>query len=167
MINVILLVTSKVNKHRIKVLIKKNPSHKCMASNCGCWFKCKSELTSHLQTHEDVYEVLDTCRGNSLLFKVQKEDGTGKIRILHNILLLPLRTKITEEMELLSSDPSSSQVADSAVESFPKEEKESQSEPQSDEQSVSTRPWRRSQGPQLATADSVSTSILGIGFILH
>ena len=109
-------------------------------------------------------EVLDTCRGSPLVFKIQREDGKGKIRILHRNLLLPLRTKIPEEEMESSSNPGSSQVADPAEEPFPQEvnnpeeEEESQLEPQSDEPSVSTKPWTRSQGPPLATAGSVFIS---------
>ena len=58
-------------------------------------FKGKHKIQDRWK--QDVYEVLGTCRGSPLVFQVQKEDGTGKIRILHRNLLLPLRTKIPEE----------------------------------------------------------------------
>ena len=58
-------------------------------------FKGKHKIQDRWE--QDVYEDLGTCRGSPLVFQVQKEDGTGKIRILHRNMLLPLRTKIPEE----------------------------------------------------------------------
>ena len=54
----------------------------------------------------NVYEVLESCHSSPLVFRVRREDGTGKIRILHRNLLLPLRTRILED-EPLSINPES------------------------------------------------------------
>ena len=37
-----------------------------MVANCGCWFKCKWELTSHLQTHEDNITVISAISVTTL-----------------------------------------------------------------------------------------------------
>ena len=86
-------------------------------------FKGKHKIQDRWE--HDIYEVLDNCRHSPLVFRVQKEDSTGKIRILHRNLLLPLRTRIPEEdIEPPSppTSPSSSQVADPTEVSLPEEQ---------------------------------------------
>ena len=74
-------------------------------------FKGKHKIQDRWE--QDIYEVLGTCRGSHLVFQVQKEDGTGKIRTQHRNLL-PLRTKIPEkDLEDPSvPTPSSNQVTE-------------------------------------------------------
>ena len=117
-------------------------------------FKEKHKIQN--RSEQDIYKVLDTCRGSPLVFRVQKEDDTGKIRILHRNLLLPLRTKIPGDdlsPSSTTSQPSSSHVAGPEVPTMDEPdinatcELELQSATEDDDQIVSTRPWTRSQGP--------------------
>ena len=62
---------SELSSH--KIAHQKNPSHKCMVSNCGRWFKQKWELTSHLQTHEDNSYKCDKCDFSAKIEKHLKE----------------------------------------------------------------------------------------------
>ena len=50
---------SELDKHKINH--RKNPSHKCMKSNCGWWFFRLQDLNFHLQTHEDKEYKCSEC----------------------------------------------------------------------------------------------------------
>ena len=109
-----------------------------------------------------IYEVLQSCHSSPLVFRVRKEDGTGKVRILHRNLLLPLRTRILDggppppEPEQDEPDePEDSSQAGIMDESIQENQEDSSEDEQGSDsisdndggQSVSTRPWTRSQGP--------------------
>ena len=51
----------------------KTPTHKCMVTNCGRWFKRKWELTNHIHTHEETMLKCDTCHFTTKLNKHLKE----------------------------------------------------------------------------------------------
>jgi len=117
-----------------------------------------------------IYEVLESCHSSPLVFRLRKEDGTGKIRILHRNLLLPLRTRILDDgpppPETEPEMPENSSQAETLDESI-QENQEDSSEDEQDsgsiaesdgEQSVSTRPWTRSQGPPPALVGTQSLS---------
>ena len=112
-------------------------------------FKGKHKIQDRWENH--IYEVLESCHSSPLVFRVRKEDGTGKIRILHRNLLLPLRTRILEEdtTPLLPEPENSNQSAEPVEsiqddpEDLPEDEDDSQSISEDDEPSVSTRPWTR------------------------
>ena len=113
-------------------------------------FKGKHKIQDRWENQ--IYEVLESCHSSPLVFRVRKEDGTGKIRILHRNLLLPLKTRILEDET--PQEPENSNQSDEPVESIqddqedlPVDEEYSQSPSDDDEPSVSTRPWTRSQGP--------------------
>ena len=116
-------------------------------------FKGKHKVQNRWE--QDIYKVLDTCRGSTLVLRVQKEDGTGKIRILHRNLLLPLRTKIPGD-DLSPSSTTSQPRPEVPTMDEPDinatHELELQSATEDDDQIVSTRPWTRSQSPPIALA---------------
>ena len=128
-------------------------------------FKGKHKIQDRWE--HNVYEVLESCRGSPLVFRVQREDGEGDVRILHRNLLLPLRTRIPEE----EPDPPSPSLYSSSNPVFEPEESlkdeqevdpvayaDSQSEIEEDEPSVSERPWTRSQGPPPALVGTKALS---------
>ena len=106
-----------------------------------------------------IYEVLESCHRSPLVFRVRREDGTGKIRILHRNLLLPLRTRILEdEITPTTQEPDESENVNltGPTEEPIQENQDDSSEDEQDSNSVSeddedkvvsTRPWTRSQGP--------------------
>ena len=52
-----------------------------------------------------MYEVLESCHSSPLVFRIQREDGEGGIRILHRNLLLPFKTRILDEELTPQSTP--------------------------------------------------------------
>ena len=125
-------------------------------------FKGKHKIQDRWE--HTIYEILESSHNNPLVFRIQAEDGTGKVRIVHRNLLLPLRTRIPEdEVEEPPSpaEPENSNQAES--EDFTQDDQESDPESEDnlqqtsesdDEPSVSTRPWTRSQGPPPALVDT-------------
>ena len=110
---------------------------------------------------------MESCHSSPLVFRIRKEDGTGKTRVLHRNLLLPFRSRILEEeIPPLSPDPVDDNQSDDQVESI-QENSEDSSEDEQDSQidsdeddvsSVPTRPWTRSQGPPPALVGTRSLS---------
>ena len=128
-------------------------------------FKGKHKIQDRWENQ--IYEVLEFCHSSPLVFRIRKEDGTGKIRILHRNLLLPLRTRILDE----ESPPPTKELDDSSqagnpVESIQESQEDSLEDEQDsqsvskngDDQSMSTRPWTRSQGPPPALLGTQSLS---------
>ena len=117
-------------------------------------FKGKHKIQDRWENQ--IYEVLESCHSSPLVFRIRKEDGTGKTRVLHRNLLLPFRSRILEEeIPPLSPDPvDDNQFADQ-VESIQENQEDSSEDEQSsqsdsdddDDKSVPARPWTRSQGP--------------------
>ena len=117
-----------------------------------------------------VYEVLESCHSSPLVFRLRREDGTGGIRTLHRNHLLPFRTKILEEdnptppVELedsnqtgTSKDPVQEDSGDSS-----EDETDPMDVSKCGDNSVSTRPWTRSQGPPPALVGTQSLSKCGL-----
>ena len=128
-------------------------------------FKGKHKIQDRWENQ--IYEVLESCHSSPLVFRIRKEDGTGKTRVLHRNLLLPFRSRILEEeIPPLSPDPVDDNQSDDQVESI-QENSEDSSEDEQDSQidsdeddvsSVPTRPWTRSQGPPPALVGTRSLS---------
>ena len=98
-------------------------------------FKGKHKIQDRWENQ--VYEVLESCHSSPLVFRIQKEDGTGKVRVLHRNLLLPLRSRILdEETTPHSTDPVDDNQSDEQVESIQEDQEESP-EDNTDSQSVS------------------------------
>ena len=114
-----------------------------------------------------VYEVLESCHSSPLVFRIRREDGTGKIRVLHRNLLLPFKTRIMdEEVTPPHIDNDRNQAGNSRwtlLMKIQEESSDSEQDPddvseEGDEPSVSTRPWTRSQGPPPALVGTQSLS---------
>ena len=97
---------------------------------------------------------MESCHSSPLVFRVRREDGTGGIRVLHRNLLLPLRTRILEEEPSGPPDEPEDSNQSGTVEDPIDEDQEDSSEDDQDpdnisedggDNSVSTRPWTRSQ----------------------
>ena len=99
-----------------------------------------------------------------------REDGTGKVRILHRNLLLPLRSRILEDEsppptqkpeepeDVNQSGPMEEPIQKNQSDSS-EDEQDSNSVSEDDEdQSVPTRPWTRSQGPPPALVGTQTLS---------
>ena len=113
------------------------------------------------------YEVLESCHSSPIVFRIRKEDGTGKIRVLHRNLLLPLRTRIMdgepspqpEELDNSSQAGNQEEPTLESQEDSSEDEQDSQSISEyGDDSSVPTRPWTRSQGPPPALVGTQSLS---------
>ena len=115
----------------------------------------------------EVCKVLESCHSSPMVFRIRKEDGTGKIRVLHRNILLPLRTRILDgEPSPQPEELDNSNQAGNQEETI-LENKEDSSEDEQDSQiisedgddsSVPTRPWTRSQGPPPALVGTQSLS---------
>ena len=57
-------------------------------------FKGKHKIQDRWEHH--VYEVLESCHSSPLVFRVRREDGEGRVRVLHRNLLLPFKTRILD-----------------------------------------------------------------------
>ena len=62
---------SELKKHRITHHTQ--PSHQCMHKNCGRWFKRKSDLVLHVETHKKNLLQCDFCDHTTTLPKYMKE----------------------------------------------------------------------------------------------
>ena len=62
---------SELKKHNISH--HSQPSHQCMKRNCGRWFKRKSDLVLHLETHKKDVLDCDQCDFTTTLQKYLKE----------------------------------------------------------------------------------------------
>ena len=111
-----------------------------------------------------VYEVLESCHSSPLVFRLRREDGTGGIRTLHRNHLLPFRTKILEKdnptppVEL--EDSNQTRTIEDPIQKDSGDSSEHEIDPvvvsSGGDNSVSTRPWTRSQGPPPALAGTQS-----------
>ena len=128
-------------------------------------FRGKHKIQDRWENH--VYEVLESCYSSPLVFRIRREDGTGNLRVLHRNLLLPLRTRILdEELPALHEEPedcNQSRALEDPIQEDQKGSSEDEQDPDnvsedSNNQSVSTRPWTRSQGtpPVLVGTQSLS-----------
>ena len=117
-----------------------------------------------------MYEVLESCHSSPLVFRVRREDGTGKIRILHRNLLLSLRTRILEDEpppptqepqepeDVNQTGPMTESIQENQEDSLEDEQDSTNDSEDGEDQSVSTRPWTRSQGspPALVGTQTLS-----------
>ena len=62
---------SELKKHNISH--HNQPSHQCMKRNCGRWFKRKSDLVLHVETHKKDLLECDSCDFTTTLQKYLKE----------------------------------------------------------------------------------------------
>ena len=77
---------SKLKKHNISH--HSQPSHQCMQRNCGRWFKRKSDLVLHVETHKKDILECDSCDFTTTLQKYLKEHKKSH----DDILLVPLQS---------------------------------------------------------------------------
>ena len=120
-------------------------------------FRGKHKIQDRWEHH--VYEVLESCHSSPLVFRVRREDGEGRVRVLHRNVLLPFKTRILdgetapqptpqEEPEDCNQTGTLEDPTQEDQEDSPDDKHSPDSVPQSgDEPSVSTRPWTRSQDP--------------------
>ena len=52
---------------------RENPSYQCMYPKCGRWFKCKGELTLHIEVHNKLWYDCSKCDFSTKLVKYLKE----------------------------------------------------------------------------------------------
>ena len=62
---------SELDSH--KIMHRENPSYQCMYPKCGKWFKCKGELTLHVEVHRKIWYDCSKCDFSTLLVKYLKE----------------------------------------------------------------------------------------------
>ena len=72
---------SELKKHNISH--HSQPSHQCMRRNCGRWFKRKSDLVLHVETHKKDILECDSCDFTTTLQKYLKEHKKSHDDILH------------------------------------------------------------------------------------
>ena len=56
-----------------KITHRETPSFQCMYPNCGRWFKCKGELTLHVEVHNKLWYDCSKCDFSTKLVKYLKE----------------------------------------------------------------------------------------------
>ena len=62
---------SELKKH--KITHHTNPQHQCMHHKCGCWFRRKSDLVLHVETHKKNVIKCKVCDHTTTLPKYMKE----------------------------------------------------------------------------------------------
>ena len=117
-------MANKANKYyeRRVICSKLEPGDLVLVKKFG--FKGKHKIQDRWENQ--VYEVLESCHSSPLVFRIQKEDGTGKNRVLHRNLLIPLRSKVLDEDTTPHSpDPVDDSQSDEQVESIQEHQEES------------------------------------------
>ena len=112
-----------------------------------------------------VYEVLESCHSSPLVFRLRREDGTCGIRTLHRNHLLPFRTKILEEETStllwnwkIASKLGPLRILSKKIQETSEDEEDPMDVLSGGDNTVSARPWTRSQGPPPALVGTQSLS---------